>query len=270
MATVESLDQARTPSSSDSAGASQTELGEKLNAAVAEKDALAAKLADAQKEKLGAVRLKAIYRSARDKAVADRAKLEAELAKTAKERDDLLARLADADKEKERQKTAAEEAKARLHDELGPIADAILKEMQAGGAFAGVSGGRIEVKLSDALLFDGDSAKLTDGGAVLLQRVGLALKALSPREIRLEAHNDSAPLKRGLLGGFRGLAGRCRRRRRRPRRARFARARAASSPRAWTAVGEAEVHALCSDGRGRLRARIAAPSSAVAEPPATP
>jgi flagellar motor protein MotB len=238
---------------SDAVGAGRTALGAKLNAAVAEKDALAQKLADALKAKLSAVRLKAIYRSARDKAVADRGKTEAELANLRKERDDLAARIADADKEKEREKTAADESKQRLHDELGPIADAILKEMQAGGAFAGVSGGRLEVKLSDGLLFDGESAKLTDGGATLLQRVGLALKALGPREIRVEAHNDGAPLKRGLLGGFedhwelsaaQAAAA-----------TRALSARAGLDPAHLAAVGDAEFHALRADEDGCARNR---------------
>jgi flagellar motor protein MotB len=244
---IDSLEKSNAELSS-AAGANQTELGGKLSAAVAEKDALAAKLAEEQKEKLGAVRLKGIYRSARDKAVADREKLLTDLTKTQKERDEALARLAAIDKDKEREKTAAEEAKARLHDELGPIADAILKEMQAGTAFAGASSGTITVKLSDALLFDGDTAKLTDQGAILLQRVGLALKGLGPRELRIEAHNDGAPLKRGLLGGFEDhweLSGA-----QAVAATRALAARAGLSPARMTAVGAAEFHAFRSDEDG--------------------
>jgi flagellar motor protein MotB len=238
---------------SNAVGASQTSLGGKLKAAVAEKEALALKLADAQKEKLSLTRLKAVYRSARDKAVADQQKTAADMAKLQTERDGLAARLADVDKEKERAKTAAEESKQRLHDELGPVADAILKEIQAGGAFAGVANNRLEIKLSDGALFDGDTAKLTDDGATLLQRVGLALKALGPLEIRIEAHNEAVPIKHGLLGGFadhwemstaQAAAA-----------TRALSARAGLDPAHMTAVGDAEYHAFRPDEDGCAKNR---------------
>lgn len=231
---------------SDSSGASQTELGARLNAIVAEKDELAKKLADAEKEKLGAVRLKILYRSARDKAVADHEAL-------VKERDGLAAQFKELEQAKEREKTAGEEARQRRHDEMGRIADVILKEIQAGRAFAAVAGDRVEIKLSDALLFDADSAALSGGGVILLQRVGLALKELGSREIRVEAHDDAAPVKRGLLGGFadhwalsaaRSAAA-----------ARVLQTRAGLDPARLSAVGDAEFHAVaagdeaCADGR---------------------
>jgi chemotaxis protein MotB len=184
---------------SDAAGANQTELGAKLSAAIAEKDALAKDLAEAQKKELAAVRLKAIYRSARDKAAADLAAAEKPLA-------DLKARaeLCEGRAEKEKTQAAADLAdrRAKRHEEMGSVADVILPDIQAGRAFASVAGDAVIVKLSDSLLFDGDSDKLTDGGAQALARVGRALKALGPREIRVTAHDDAAPLKRGLLGGF--------------------------------------------------------------------
>lgn len=186
---------------SDSIGSSQNELGGKLKAAIAEKDELAKKLADARQKEAAAVRLKAIYRSARDKAAADFAAAE-------KERVELKARVDryEIQVDSEAARAAAELARrnARLHDEMGSVADVILPDIQAGRAFASVSGRAVVVKLSDALLFDGDgnTAALSDGGIKALERVGRALKALGSREIRVEAHNDAAPLKRGLLGGF--------------------------------------------------------------------
>jgi len=180
---------------SAAASAGESELGVKLNAAVAEKDALAKKLADAQKERLTVERTKNIYRSARDKAAAD-------LEKARTERDALAAeKKADADaSEKRAEERAALAAKTR--DEMGSVADAILKEMQAGEASAAQEGAHFTVTLADSLLFDGGSAKLTDGGAAFLEKLGRALKALGPREIEIEAHADDAPVKKGLLGGF--------------------------------------------------------------------
>jgi flagellar motor protein MotB len=235
---------------SDSIGAGRTELGGRLNAAIADKDALAISLADAQKEKLAAVRLKGIYRSARDKA-------EADLAAAMKERAGLKERLDrfETQAEEDQAQAAAELAarKAKRHEEMGSVADVILPDIQAGRAFAAVSGDAVVVKLSDALLFDEDSATFSDGGAEALERVGRALKALGPREIRVEAHNDASPLKRGLLGGFedhwalsaaQAAAA-----------ARVLRARAGLDPAHLSAVADAEFHPFpsgddgCADNR---------------------
>ena len=179
----------------EASGASQTQLGGKLNAVIAEKDALAQKLADAQKEKLALERAKNIYRSARDKAVADLAKLTAE-------RDGLYAAFK---QEKQEQSAVAERKtaeRAARHDEMGAIADVVLKEMQAGKASASQGADAYSITVSDELLFDAGSAKIRDDGAALLERVGKAFKALGPRTIDVESHTDNAPIKKGLLGGF--------------------------------------------------------------------
>ena len=180
---------------SDSIGASQNELGGKLNAVIAEKDAVSKTLADAQKEKLGLDRAMAVYRSARDKAQAD-------LAKVQKAKDALDQRLADSDREKGLERQKLDDADKRLHDDMGAVADAVLKEIQDGKASADVSGGRFLLTLSEPLLFDEGSAKIQSGGAALLERVGNALKALGAREIRVEGYTDNGPIKKGLLGGF--------------------------------------------------------------------
>ena len=235
---------------SASIGSSQTELGGKLSAAIAEKDALAKTLADSQKKELTAVRLKGIYRSARDKAAADLAGITAQ-------RDSFEARAETCEMkvatEAARAATDLAERKAKRHDEMGTIADVILPDIQAGRAFATSSADAVIVKLSDALLFDEDSAKLSEGGAQALERVGRALKALGPREIRVTAHNDASPLKRGLLGGFEdhwalsaAQAAAV---------ARALRARSGLAPRHLSAVGDAEFHPFptgddgCADNR---------------------
>lgn len=176
-------------------GASQSDLRGKLNAAIADKDALAGRLADAQKEKLALERTRNVYRSARDKAAAD-------LAKAAAERDALAA-----ERDKARAESlAAEEARsaaaARRHEELGTVADAVLREIQSGAASADEGAGRFSVTLSAALLFDEGSARVRDEGAAVLERVGRALKALGPRAVAVEGHTDNGPVKKGLLGGY--------------------------------------------------------------------
>ena len=224
---------------SDSIGASKSALGGELKKVVAEKDELAKSLADAQKAVL---RLK----SAARKAAAD-------LAAAGKERDELKERVDRADREKTQAEEDLSRRRSKLHEDMGAVADSILKEIQAGRAFAAVSGDAVVVKFSDALLFDQDSAKLSDAGAQALERAGRALKALGTREIRVEAHNDAAPLKRGLLGGFEdhwelsaAQAAAV---------ARALRARGDLDPAHLSAVGDAEFHPFpagdegCADGR---------------------
>ena len=41
-----------------------------------------------------------------------------------------------------------------------------------------------------------------DDGAALLEKLGKALKALGARDLRVSAHADNAPVKKGLLGGY--------------------------------------------------------------------
>ena len=189
---------------SDAIGASKDELGDKLNAAVAEKDALAKRLSDVQKEKLALERRMTIYQSAREKTSRD-------LARTKDERDALLLKLAAADStlkksDAESGKAAEERAAALLktREEMGAAADAVLKEMQAGLALVEQKGDAFFITLDDAALFEDGSAKVTEPGAALLGRVGAALKAMGPKAVRVEAHSDNSPFKKGLLGGYSG------------------------------------------------------------------
>jgi flagellar motor protein MotB len=230
---------------SDSIGAGQNQLAVKLNVVVTERDGLAKSLAEERKARLAAVRLKGIYRSARDKAEADLATGVSERAELRK-RADLCENRADAEKTRAAAELAERESKR--HEEMGSVADAILPDIQAGRAFAAVAGDAVVIKLSDALLFDDDSATLSAGGAEALARVGGALKALGRREIRVEAHNDASPLKRGLLGGFedhwalsaaQAAAA-----------ARALRARAGLDPAHLSAVGDAEFHPFATGDDG--------------------
>ena len=179
----------------DASGASESDLHGRLNAAIADKDDLAKKLADAQKEKVSLERARNVYRSARDNAAAEAAKLAAE-------RD----AQASASKASAAESAAASEkrsaAAAKLHDDMGSIADVLLKEMQAGKAEAAQGTDSFSVVLSDELLFEEGSSKIRGEGAALLERLGRALKALGPRAIGVQVHSDNAPVKKGLLGGY--------------------------------------------------------------------
>lgn len=189
---------------SDAIGASSSELGDKLNAAIAEKDALAKRLSDVQKEKLALERRMTIYQSAREKTSRD-------LSRVKDEREALLLKLAAAEsalkKSDAEGRKAGEDRSAALlktREEMGSAADALLKEMQAGRALVEQNGETFFITLDDGALFEDGSAKITEPGAALLGRVGAALKAMGPKALRVEAHSDSSPFKKGLLGGYGG------------------------------------------------------------------
>ncbi len=189
---------------SDAIGASQDEVGEKLNAVVSEKDDLAKKLSDAMKEKLALERLKTVYQSAREKSAR-------ELVKIKEERDALLQKAAaiegtlrKSDAETRKAGDARAAALLKTREEMGAVADAVLKEMQAGKTLVEQNGEAFVVTVEDALLFEDGSVKITEQGASLLGRLGAALKSLPSKEIRVEAHSDNSPFKKGLLGGYAG------------------------------------------------------------------
>lgn len=193
---------------SEAIGASKDELGSRLNAIVAEKDDLAKKFSDAVKEKLALERLKTVYQSAR-------AKTARELGKLKEEREALLAKLAgaegalrktDAESRQAAETAAAQRAAALLktREEMGAAADAVLKELQAGKTQIEQDGESFTITVDDAALFEDGSAKLTEAGTALLDRLGSALKGLPSKSLRVEAHSDNAPFKKNLIGGYAG------------------------------------------------------------------
>ena len=189
---------------SEAIGASKDELGARLNAIVAEKDEIARRFSDAVKEKLALERLKTVYQSAREKAARDLSRLK-------EEREALVARLAGAEaasarsaEEVRKAEQARSAALLRTREEMGSVADAVLREMQAGRALVEQSGESFSLTFDDAALFEDGSVKITDKGAALLGRAGAALKALPRKSFRVEGHSDNAPFKRDLIGGYAG------------------------------------------------------------------
>lgn len=167
-------------------------LGAQVKQAVAEKDKLAKQLSDLSK---------------------DRARLAARLArlareeKAAREQAQALQSAADAAKAAEKEKAAAaaqarDARLARVHEEMGGLADAALKQIEAEQAGVEQKGEAIELTLREPLLFEPQQAKLTDAGAALLDRVGAALRALPQRPVRVEGHSDNSRIKWELFGRF--------------------------------------------------------------------
>lgn len=191
---IESLAKSNTQLS-NAVGASQDELGGKLQEAIAQKDALAQKLADLQKERQTLERLKNIYRSARDKASADAKKLQAE-------RDALTLRLSSCAQQQSQASQDKSVAAAKIHEEMGSIVDAVLKDVQSGRASVSADEIGFSITIDNSLMFDDGAVKIREEGVVFLEKAGKALKALGPREIAIAAHTDNAPVKKGLLGGY--------------------------------------------------------------------
>ncbi len=182
---------------SDAIGASKDELGAKLNAIVADKDDIARKLSDALKEKLALERLKTIYQSAREKTGH-------ELAKFKEEREMFLLKLAGTEAALKKSGEARAAALLKTREEMGAVADAVLQDMQSGKALVEQNGDGFTITLDAGALFEEGSVKIAEQGAALLGRLGAALKPLTAKVLRVEAHSDNAPFKKGLLGGYGG------------------------------------------------------------------
>ncbi len=182
---------------SDAIGASKDALGAKLNAVVAEKDDLARKLSDAVKEKLSLERLKTAAQFLQEK-------VGRELAKIKEEREALRRKLAGIEALSKKSDEARAAAILKTRGEMGAAADALLQEMQAGKALVEQNGESFLITLDDGALFAEGSAKVTELGAALLGRIDAALKALPSKALRIEAHSDNVPFKKGLLGGYSG------------------------------------------------------------------
>ncbi|MCX5797039.1 MAG: OmpA family protein [Elusimicrobia bacterium] len=171
------------------------QLSGKVAELVKEKDDISRSLDTVKNEKIASDRAKANLKSARDR-------LAAELA-AAKVRLDELAAAAAADKaEKDKAQAARGARQAKAHEDLGALADAVLKEMQGDQVRIAQDGDSVVLTLQEPLLFKPQQAKLTEGGVALLDRLGRTLQSLSPRAIRVEGHSDNSTIKWELFGSF--------------------------------------------------------------------
>ncbi|MBI3553735.1 MAG: OmpA family protein [Elusimicrobia bacterium] len=173
---------------SQTAESSKGELAGKVKQLIKEKGELAAKLNEAEK--------------ARASLSSHGRRAGFELAKLAKERDAWKAELDKVNAVKAAADKARSERLARTHEEMGTLADAILKEIQSEDAKIDQEGGVITLTLQEPLLFPANQAKLTDAGAGLLDRLGAVLKGMPARDIHIQGHTDNAPIKWELFGRF--------------------------------------------------------------------
>lgn len=176
---------------SSSSSFNQSQLQGRVRELVVEKDELSKKLAESQKNAAVTQRKLTMAASAKDKAEKELAALRKEKAEAEKA----------AAEEQDRKAAEARKVQDQAKELAGPIYDAVLKEIQAETAQVLLSdGGEIAVTLAESALFEPQTAKLTEAGASLLDRLAKASPA--GRQAFVEAHTDSTPLKRVLLGGF--------------------------------------------------------------------
>lgn len=189
---------------SDAIGASKDELGARLNAIVAEKDEAARRLAEAIKEKLSLERLKSLYQSARDKAGRELGRLGQELARLREERDALSSRVAGVEAQGRAADETREARRAKAREEMKAAAESLLPELQSGAARVDQDGESFSVTFTAESIFDEGSAKVQERASGALARLGAALKGLPDKAVRVEAHSDDSPYKKGLIGGYDG------------------------------------------------------------------
>lgn len=171
------------------------ELSRKLKELIKEKDAAGRRFVEAQRDKAAANRGRAAMKQALEAQQAELSDLKAKLEEAGR-----LAAEAAARAEGEREKRRGRVMAAR--EELGTLADSVLKEMQADRVKAVQDGETISLSFQDGLFFEPQKAVLTDAGAALIVRAAGAARDLAPRPVRVEVHTDNTTLKRGILGGF--------------------------------------------------------------------
>ena len=176
---------------------SKGELSEKLAQLVAEKDELSRKLNELAKDKIALDRAKAVL-------LARREKMTAELASLRQQKEELLSKVDETVSSEKRRGDDKQARLAKTHEELGVLADAILRPIQQDKAGVAQDGESIVVTLQESLLFEAGQAKLGDEGTAALDKLGAALHAVSGRMIRVQGHSDNTAVKRELFGGFAG------------------------------------------------------------------
>ncbi len=104
--------------------------------------------------------------------------------------------------ELERERAAREARAAELRKARAAIASSLESEMASGTITLWEKEDQLTIKLSSALLFNSGRADVNEGGQAALKKVGKALASLKGRQIRVEGHTDSIPIKGPLAQRF--------------------------------------------------------------------
>ena len=169
---------------------STDEAKKRIQELVAQKDELSQKLADVQKAKISADRR--------------RANTEAKLMASQAAKADLDEKLGVLEAAKAKTKTEREAREAKVKEAAESLSGLMPTETQKGYSTIERADDSFVVTLQESLLFDPNTAKINDEGAVRLDKLGAAIAKLDAFDLRVEGHTDNAPLKKQILtlGGF--------------------------------------------------------------------
>lgn len=178
------------------------ELSGKVKEIVAEKDDLGRRLGELQKDKINAERARVNLQAKHDALKTARDKAVSELAALKEKYDELTAQI-EADKTaKDKAQAERRDRLAKVREDMGTLADAVLKEIQAEKAKIAQDGETVVLTLQESLMFKPQQVKPTEEGVAALDRLGRAIQALGPRTIRVEGHADNSTIKWELFGHF--------------------------------------------------------------------
>ncbi len=113
-----------------------------------------------------------------------------ELAALQAEREENLRKVTKYQQELKEQETQI----ARVTDTYKNLIDNLSQEIHEGKIRIDQYETRLKLNLVDKILFPSGSARLTDKGKVVLDKVGFALKDINDRRIMIEGHTDDVPL----------------------------------------------------------------------------
>jgi chemotaxis protein MotB len=113
-----------------------------------------------------------------------------ELATLQSEREENLREVAKYQQELKEQATQI----SRVTDTYKNLIENLSQEIHEGKIRIDQSETRLKLNLVDKILFPSGSAKLTNKGQVVLDKVGFALKDINDRRIMIEGHTDNVPL----------------------------------------------------------------------------
>ncbi|MBI5199974.1 MAG: OmpA family protein [Elusimicrobia bacterium] len=175
-----------------SSESSQDQLTKKVSALVAEKDALAQKLAEAQKET-------ASLRASKDAQLAD---VTQKLNAAIEEKTTLQAAKDSAEAARLEVEKAKEAEVSSLKKSYEDLAANLKSEIQAGEVKLTQLKGKLAVQLVDKILFDSGSDEIKPLGRKVLARIGKLLNEVPSRDIRIEGHTDNVPISDELRSRF--------------------------------------------------------------------
>jgi chemotaxis protein MotB len=84
-----------------------------------------------------------------------------------------------------------------LREDVAHALAATLKALPQSEASVAVVGGKVRVRLSDQLLFQSNSARITPAGYKALSEISNVLKTTPTRRIEIAGHTDSNPIHKG-------------------------------------------------------------------------